>query len=111
MFQFLQPTRNGIEFSSGVGAVGSFNRTVLFAPLVQGALGYMQLLTQGFDEFSLFITANGLNFEFSGVSSWHSLDSFVSNETSLLRKVLLETNSGDFTKDSNKYTEASRYAG
>lgn len=49
MLQLLQVAGDGIEFSRRVSMVGRFDRAVFFAPLVQGALRDVQLLTQRFD--------------------------------------------------------------
>ena len=38
VLQFLQPAGDCVEFSGGVGAVGRFDRTIFFAPVIQGAL-------------------------------------------------------------------------
>ena len=45
MLQLLQAAGDGIEFSRRVSMVGRFDRAVFFAPLVQGALRDVQLLT------------------------------------------------------------------
>lgn len=81
MLQLLQSPRDGAECGGDVGAIRRFDRAAFFAPLVQGTLRDMQLLTQRFDEFAFFITVDSFNFQVSGIGGRHSLGSFVGDET------------------------------
>ena len=85
MFQSLQPARDRVKLSRSVCAIRGLDRTVGVAPLIEGALGNVQFLTQGFDGLAFFVSAECFDFEFRWIIRWHRINPFVNNEPIILQ--------------------------
>lgn len=77
VLQLLQSAADSIKFGRSIGTGGRLDRTIFFAPLIEGTLGDVQLFVQCFDGLSFFITADGFDLEFSWIGGRHSLNPFV----------------------------------
>ena len=85
VFQSLQPARDRVKLSGSVCTIGGLDLTVGVAPLIEGALGNVQFLTQGFDGLAFFISADCFNFEFRWIIRWHRINPFANNEPIILQ--------------------------
>lgn len=47
--------------------------------MIEGALGNVQFLTQGFDGLAFFVSADCFDFEFRWIIRWHRINPFVAN--------------------------------
>ena len=76
MLRFFETPCNSVKFCGSIGASLRLDRAVLFPPMVEGALGDVQLLAELPDGLTFLVTADHFDFEFCRILHWHNLNSF-----------------------------------